>query len=130
MYFAMLFCLQSCVHPFVYVLFLYTTGFPIRALFLTPLLHSVMAEVQEGPCLAALLVVLPLLVLSFPESHVLLALMPSSCCPVMKIRAYQMQITPFCAPTLSATPSLSYAVCWVGWKDHGDMRGEVVAGTG
>lgn len=36
-----------------------------------------------------------------------------------------MQITPFCA-----TPSLSYAVCWAGWKEHGDMRGEMVAGTG
>lgn len=90
------------------------------------------SEVQEGPCLAALLVVLPLLVLSFPESHALLASMPSSSCSsVIRIRAYPVtRITPSCAQAPSATPSLSYAVCWGGWKEHGDMRGEVVAGTG
>lgn len=35
-----------------------------------------------------------------------------------------MQITPFYAQTLSATPSLSCAVCWVGWEEKGTWGGK------
>lgn len=42
--------LSAVLCPFHYLLFLYTTGFSIRALSLTPLLPLVMAgEVRRGP---------------------------------------------------------------------------------
>lgn len=99
--------------PFMYLLFLYIIGFSIRALSLAPLfLGCLISNGRRSPGGAlpgSTACMLPLLVLFFPQSHVLLALMPfSSCCPVIQIRAYPVECRLLLSmPKLSLPPYLS-----------------------
>lgn len=133
----LLFYLQSCVPlPFICPFFLYIIGFSITALSLTALLCSVMAGgVQEGLCawqqgaLLAAWRVLPLLVLSFPWSQAVLALMLFSAqSPIIQIWVYPGKCRLlFSVPNTPRCPHLS---SMLSGRSQGMWGGEVVAGTG